>query len=605
MNPGRRASRAALLAARSGARAELFILAIGLDGAVALLAAFGAALLAAALDSARPPGWGSLREEPNRDRAVAAGILAGLVGVVVVAAVAGAGQRLFVGKMQSQQARNHRRRRAWSHRGAARRARRDCRAAHCCAIAHALPRPRALGATGVLRLRWRSAAALTLRRGAVARRLARARPRAAVRAHRRASCSASAHGLFWFGRRRPRPARPPPGTARGLRCHSPSGRGDVCLPDDGGAMRAGAPAFTAAADSSWGMRLLLGAARRATDFDGDGFSARFGGGDCDDRRGDVYPAPRMSRATASTRTAKAATRRHPPRRRGAAPARPRPRRSPPSHPRRTASRATCSSSPSTPCAPIAWARRIRPPGRQVADADARRAGAQGRVFPARLVAGAQHAEVVPRDPDRHATRRTSRGTSRARTIPTCCPPTTRTSRRWRPRAGSRSASSRTSTSRRTGASAAASPNGRTTAPGRCRVEQGHRVAAHRPERDRAAAPDGGAQGTLRAVDAPVRAALVVHDAQGIPDVASGVQGLKEKYDYEIAFCDTWVKKLIDAVARARPRRQHGDRGDGRSRRGVGRAQGLLPRPGSVRRAAARAADLRGARAPRRRCIESR
>ena len=93
----------ALLAARSGARAELFILAIGLYGAVALLAAFGAALLAAALDSARPPGWGSLREEPNRDRAVAAGILAGLVGLVVVAAVAGAGQRLFVGKMQSQQ----------------------------------------------------------------------------------------------------------------------------------------------------------------------------------------------------------------------------------------------------------------------------------------------------------------------------------------------------------------------------------------------------------------------------------------------------------------------------------------------------------------------
>ena len=45
-------------------------------------------------------------------------------------------------------------------------------------------------------------------------------------------------------------------------------------------------------------------------------------------------------------------------------------------------------------------RRLRPPGRAFADTDAGRAGAQGRVFPARLVAGAQHPEVVPRDPDR-------------------------------------------------------------------------------------------------------------------------------------------------------------------------------------------------------------
>ena len=32
-----------------------------------------------------------------------------------------------------------------------------------------------------------------------------------------------------------------------------------------------------------------------------------------------------------------------------------------------------------------------------------------------------------------------------------------------------------------------------------------------------------------------------------PTSLSGVQGLQEKYDYEIAFCDSWVKKLIDAV----------------------------------------------------------
>ena len=32
-----------------------------------------------------------------------------------------------------------------------------------------------------------------------------------------------------------------------------------------------------------------------------------------------------------------------------------------------------------------------------------------------------------------------------------------------------------------------------------------------------------------------------------PTSLSGVPGLMEKYDYEIAFCDLWVKKLIDAV----------------------------------------------------------
>jgi choline-sulfatase len=32
-----------------------------------------------------------------------------------------------------------------------------------------------------------------------------------------------------------------------------------------------------------------------------------------------------------------------------------------------------------------------------------------------------------------------------------------------------------------------------------------------------------------------------------PTSLSGVPGLMEKYDYEIAFCDSWVKKLIDAV----------------------------------------------------------
>src|SRR4051812_49029800 len=74
----------ALLSASGGAPGQVFVLALGLYGAVALLAAFAGAVLAAALEGARPAGWGKLREEPNHDRAVAAGILAGLVAALVV-----------------------------------------------------------------------------------------------------------------------------------------------------------------------------------------------------------------------------------------------------------------------------------------------------------------------------------------------------------------------------------------------------------------------------------------------------------------------------------------------------------------------------------------
>jgi hypothetical protein len=197
-----------------------------------------------------------------------------------------------------------------------------------------------------------------------------------------------AHGLFWFGSAAGRalharlPARPAATLPFLL-----AGVTFACLMM-GARLREGAPAFTAAADSSWGMRLLLGAARRATDSDGDGFSARFGGGDCDDRRGDVYPgAEKMSpgngvdenceggdaKASAATPAGAASA---------AALA--------PSHPRRTASRATCSSSRSMRCGPIAWRRRLRPPGRALADttldALARRvriSGAPGRRRPTR------------------------------------------------------------------------------------------------------------------------------------------------------------------------------------------------------------------------------
>jgi hypothetical protein len=49
------------------------------------------------------------------------------------------------------------------------------------------------------------------------------------------------------------------------------------------------PAFSAIHDGGLGIKLGLKTARKLTDRDGDGYSALFGGGDCDDSRADVYP----------------------------------------------------------------------------------------------------------------------------------------------------------------------------------------------------------------------------------------------------------------------------------------------------------------------------
>jgi choline-sulfatase len=49
------------------------------------------------------------------------------------------------------------------------------------------------------------------------------------------------------------------------------------------------PTYEAIDDAALGLRFGLKVARALTDGDHDGFSARFGGGDCDDKRADVFP----------------------------------------------------------------------------------------------------------------------------------------------------------------------------------------------------------------------------------------------------------------------------------------------------------------------------
>jgi choline-sulfatase len=49
------------------------------------------------------------------------------------------------------------------------------------------------------------------------------------------------------------------------------------------------PTYAAIGEGAIGLKLALKVARQLTDRDGDGYSALFGGGDCDDHRADVYP----------------------------------------------------------------------------------------------------------------------------------------------------------------------------------------------------------------------------------------------------------------------------------------------------------------------------
>ena len=279
--------------ARGGATGAVVLLALGLYGAAALLAgARGRAGVGALAAPGRPAG-GSLRDDPDRDRAVAAGILAG------VRRRAGRrrrspppGSALFVGKMPSQKLATI--------------------AAGGLVAIGALP-----GAVAAI-------AALPLLRRAGARPApparARARPASCCWRWRRPARSAfvaalsradwrvldlgplyalaiavvlgaGARAVLVLARRPGRALRARLPAASGARCRSRLAVVAVVgLVVGRAACPRARPAFGAVADDgSWGCAPLLAPRAALTDHDGDGFSARFGGGDCDDRRADVYP----------------------------------------------------------------------------------------------------------------------------------------------------------------------------------------------------------------------------------------------------------------------------------------------------------------------------
>jgi len=263
----------------------LALVAIGLYGVAGLLVGLGLGALWGAAVGALPGGWAGLRADPELDRGVTAGILSVLAGVVVVAIVAALGHTVLVGKMQSQKLA------AIASAGlvllaappgaaVALGAYRPARA-----LAARLPRPSRLSTTGLLLLALLGAGVLA---GIFA--LSRADWRVLdlgpLGALAIAALLGVGHGMFWS-----RSAR---GVALAQRV-SPRAAKIAALAVVVVALALGARTpessgvWKAIADGSLGLRLGSTLARGFTDHDGDGFSARWGGGDCDDTRADVYP----------------------------------------------------------------------------------------------------------------------------------------------------------------------------------------------------------------------------------------------------------------------------------------------------------------------------
>ena len=268
----------------------LLLTALGLYGVAGLVTGIAGSWLLTGVLRVIPDGPGRLVHDEALDRKVASTLLAGLVGLVALAAFAGLGQQALVRPMQS-----------------------DKLATIASAglvligaplsiaialalipfverwIAPRLPRPERVGTTGLL-----------LIVGAVAGVLA------TVAAFSRADwrvldlapfvslgvivVAGVGHGLFWYR------------SAKGAKLSQTFG---ASVPTAGLSLVAvvgilvalglasrlpeSSTTFAAIDEGALGLRMAVRIARATTDHDGDGYSARFGGGDCDDRQAEVHP----------------------------------------------------------------------------------------------------------------------------------------------------------------------------------------------------------------------------------------------------------------------------------------------------------------------------
>jgi len=269
-----------------GAPGTLALLALGLYGVAGLAAGAAAGWLAGGVRGGITGGPGALVADEQRDRTTAAGILSGTLALLVLCAAAAAGQTALIGKMESQKLA------AIASAGMVALAA-PVAAALAIGALPAMRRlvgafvspPARLGRTGLVLVALAGAGLLG---GAVA--LSRADwrvldlgPLVALAA---ATVLGTAHASFWYrtaAGRRLRQRLP------GRVLHAGAAAAMVAAAWFGARVPESSPAYTAAADGSLGLRGALKIARGLADGDGDGFAARWGGGDCDDRRPDTFP----------------------------------------------------------------------------------------------------------------------------------------------------------------------------------------------------------------------------------------------------------------------------------------------------------------------------
>lgn len=276
-----------VLTREPGARvAEVLVLSVGLYGTAGLVLGTLLGWAAATVLGALPGGWQALVDDETLDARVCGFLLGGAAASVLLAVGAGASYAFFISAMNS----------------------RTLATIASAGLAAALVLPAALA----LLATWRTAALVARRLLPRPVRLGRAGVllialalfgllafgAALSRADWRvldlgpfystgiAIILGIAHGIFWhvseIGKRllRKLPTR---------LVHAALACSVLLSLASGSRVRETSPTYAAIGNGGLGLKFALKVARKATDRDGDGYSALFGGGDCDDTRADVYP----------------------------------------------------------------------------------------------------------------------------------------------------------------------------------------------------------------------------------------------------------------------------------------------------------------------------
>lgn len=277
---------AVLAHGQQGRWAEVFALAVGLYGSAGLLAALAAGWAAARVVAAIPGGLPALRDNPALDARVCGFLLAGTFSGMALAAGTGVSHAVFVSNMNSHTLATIASAgmafvlllpsavlflATWE--TAARLAERF------------LPRPIKLGRAGLVAL-----ALVVLGLLAFVLALSRADWRVLDLGPFASAAIATILGLghAWFWYRSAPGKRLRPKVPRRLIALALAGTVAAAL-IAGSRVRDASTSYAAIREGGLGIKLALKVARKLTDRDGDGYSALFGGGDCDDHRADVYP----------------------------------------------------------------------------------------------------------------------------------------------------------------------------------------------------------------------------------------------------------------------------------------------------------------------------